>query len=199
MKRITWFSLFLALVLVLGACGKQPTPVPTNTPQPPTATPVPPTATPVPTDTPIPTSTPTHAAGPVTTGAINDFKVVVEGDVLVISFAFTNKASDYNAFHVFIDTDQSSKAGYKISGAGAEIMIENASVYLYNGDGSNWAWQQVQAPNLEYEVGENTVSWKVPLADLNLKKGQSADFVAQLVNTNWDAVATTMKQTVELK
>lgn len=198
MKRLTWFLLSVVLVFALSACGQTPAPAPTSTPlPPPTNTSQPPTNTPAPTNTPVPT--PTHAAGPVTTGAINDFKVTLEGDTLVVSFAFTNKASDYNAFHVFIDTDQSSKTGYKVSGTGADLMIENATIFTYNGDGSSWGWQQVQSPNLEYEVAETAVSWKVPLADLGMQKGKSADFVAQLVNTNWDAVATTMKLSADLK
>lgn len=199
MKRLTWFLLSIALVFALSACGQTPASAPTSTPLPPINTPQPPTATSAPTDTPAPTATPTHAAGPVTTGAINDFKVTLEGDILVISFGFSNKSTDYNAFHVFIDTDQSSKTGYKVSGAGADLMIENATIFTYNGDGSSWGWQQVQAPNLEYEVAETAVSWKVPLAELGMQKGKAADFVAQLVNTNWDAVATTMKMSVDLK
>jgi hypothetical protein len=50
--------LFL-LSLLVGACGPEPTPLPTDTPLPPTDTPVPPTDTPMPTSTPIPTPTPT--------------------------------------------------------------------------------------------------------------------------------------------
>lgn len=190
MKPSTLAPLFLALALVLSACGG-------GAPATPTATPIPPTATPVPTDTPTPTAT--HAAAPVTTGEINDFKAVVEGDMLVISFAYSGKSTDYNAFHIFVDTDQSAKTGYKVSGIGADFMLENAALFSYNGDGSSWSWQQVTAPNMEFEVGDTTVSWKVPLTDLGLAKGKTVDLVAQLVNTNWDAVATTQKMSIEIK
>ncbi|MCX7608794.1 MAG: hypothetical protein N2049_06215 [Anaerolineales bacterium] len=192
MNTKVWFLLTgVLLVLWLSACGGKTTPTitPTDTPAP--------TATAVPTDTPEPTAT--RAPAPVTVGEISDLKIQQEGDNIIITFKFSGKPSDYNAFHIFVDVDQSTKKGFRVSGTGAEFMLENSSLFAYNGDGSSWSWQQVQAPNMEFEVGENTVSWKLPLADLGLSKGKAADFVAQLVNTNWDAVATTQKVSVEFK
>ncbi len=188
------FKLLIGLTLaalLLAACGKQAAPSPTATPIPPTATPVPPT------DTPIPS--PTHAAAPVTAGEISNFKVEQDGNLLTISFEFSGKSSDYNAFHVFIDADQAATTGYKVSGMGAEFMIENVSLFAYKGDGSSWQWEQVTVTNLEYQPGENIALWKISRADVNLTQAKAADFVAQLVNTNWDAVGTTQKLTVEFK
>lgn len=191
MNKKTWLSLLLFVALFLSACGGQATPMPTDTPV------AMPTDTPVPTSTPEPT--PTHAAVPVTVGEISDLEIQQEGENVIITFKFSGKASDYNAFHIFVDTDQSMQKGFKVSGTGAEFMIENSALFSYNGDGSSWVWQQVEAPNMEFEVGEGVVSWKLTLADLGLAKGKAADFVAQLVNTNWDAVATTQKLSIEFK
>lgn len=191
MRTKTWLPLLLIFVLLLTACGGKATPMPTDTP------------TPLPTDTPVPTNTPeptpTQAAAPVTVAEISDLKIQREGENIIITFKFSGKPSDYNAFQIFVDVDQSLKQGFKTGGIGAEFLIENSALYSYTGDGSNWSWQQVQTPNMEFEIGEGTVSWKLPLADLGLAKGKAADFVAQLVNTNWDAVATTQKVSVEFK
>ncbi len=154
--------------------------------------------TPAPTDTPAPT--PTHAAGPVTTGAINDFKVTLEGDTLVVSFAFTNKPSDYNAFHVFIDTDQSSKTGYKVSGTGADLMIENATIFTYNGDGSSSGLAaSAGAPTWNTKLPKPPSPGRCRWPTWECKKAKRLISSARLVNTNWDAVATTMKLSVDLK
>lgn len=194
MRRLSGLSLIFLLAFLLSACGG-PTPTPTATPvptKPPTPTPVPPTPTPIP---PTPTPEPTPTAAAVTSAEIRDFQVKMEGDLLLISFAYSGKVGDYNAFQIFVDADQSAKTGFRIGGIGAEFLMENAGVFAYNGDGSSWSWQQVQAP-LEFEP-EPIASWKVPRAALNLDKASGADFIAQLVNTNWDAAATTEKLTVQ--
>ncbi|GAB4490913.1 MAG: hypothetical protein Fur0016_12410 [Anaerolineales bacterium] len=189
MKAYPLLSILFVLSLALAGCGGQSTPAPTDTPVPPTATSVPPTAT--------ATLEPTPAGPGV--GEIADFKVTQEGDFLVISFTFGGTPDDYNAYHIFIDADQSAQTGFQVGESGAEFLFENATVFSYNGDGSSWSWNEVQAPELEFEPGSNTVSWKISRATLGLDKVQAADFIAQLVNKNWDAVGTTPKLTVEFK
>lgn len=192
MKTIAWLSLGLILSLLLTACGAatpSPSPTPTKAPPTPTPTPVP---TPVPTPTPEPTPTP--APPPA---SIDDFQAGPEGDRLLISFAFTGEKGNYNAFQIFIDADQSANTGYRISDIGAEFLIENAGLFAYKGDGSSWNWEQIATAELEFEVEEGKVSWKVRPADMNLKSGSGIALVAQLVDTNWNAAATTQKLTVE--
>lgn len=201
MKAKGMFTTALVFVIALAASACA-APAPTPTPVPPTPTPAP-TLTPPPTPTPTPVPTPTPAVtptkAPLTSGEIRDLKFEVVDGVLQISFAFSGESSDYNAFHVFVDADQSPKTGYLISGAGADFLMENAGLFSYKGGGSDWNWEPVSAPDMAFEMGKNTVLWKVKLADLKLDKAKAADFVAQLVNINWDAVATTQKVTKELK
>ncbi|GIV83786.1 MAG: hypothetical protein KatS3mg052_0793 [Candidatus Roseilinea sp.] len=202
----TLFILASALSACSGAASPAPTATlasPTATPMPPTATPVPPSATPVPpTATPVP---PTATAVPEPTqpgpgvGEIADFKVTQDGDFLLISFAFGGTPDDYNAYHIFIDADQSAQTGFQVGESGAEFLFENAGIFSYSGDGKSWSWNEAQAPELEFEPGSNTVSWKILRATLGLEKAKAADFTAQLVNKNWDAVGTTPKLTVEFK
>ncbi len=189
MKVKTFLTLGL-LVLWLMACGKS-TPAPT-------ATPVVPTKTPAPTATPTNTPEPV-GGGPVTSASITNFKVEQQGSAIVISFDYSGHTTDYNAFHVFVDSDNSAATGYKVSGLGAEFMLENASLFSYSGDGSSWSWSQVSPADVGFNPAEPTVSWTVERAALQLDKATTAAFVAQLVNTNWDAVATTPKLTVEFK
>ena len=196
MKAKTFLTLGL-LVLLLAACAK-PTPAPTATPLPPTATPVPPTETPAPTATPTETPQPV-GGGPVTSASIPNFKVEQQGSAIVISFDFSGHTTDYNAFHIFVDNDNSAATGYKMSGIGAEFMLENASLFSYGGDGASWAWNQVSPADVGFNPAEPTVSWTVDRAVLKLDKATAAAFVAQLVNTNWNAVATTPKLAVEFK
>ncbi len=199
MKAYRLLPILFVLALALSACGGKATPAPTATPVPPTATPVPPTATPVPpTATPVP---PTATPGPtaLATGEIADFKVTQDGDFLVISFTFGGTPDDYNAYHIFIDADQSATTGFQVGEIGAEFLFENAGIFSYNGDGKSWSWNEVQAPELEFEPGSNTVSWKISRATLGLDKVKAADFIAQLVDKNWDAAGTTPKLTVEFK
>jgi hypothetical protein len=132
-------------------------------------------------------------------GEIADFKVTQDGDFLVIAFTFGGTPGDYNANHILIDADQSAKTGFQVGEIGAEFLFENAGIFSYNGDGKSWSWNEVQAPELEFEPGSNSVSWKILRATLGLDKVQAADFIAQLVNKNWDAVGTTPKLTVEFK
>jgi hypothetical protein len=196
MKAKTFLTLGL-LVLLLTACAT-PTPAPTATPLPPTATPVPPTETPAPTATPTETPQPV-GGGPVTSASITNFKVEQQGSAIVISFDFSGHTSDYNAFHIFVDSDNSAATGYKVDDIGAEFMLENASLFSYGGDGDSWAWNQVSPADVGFNPAEPTVSWTVERAALKLDKATAAAFVAQLVNTNWDTVATTPKLAVEFK
>ncbi|MGC8856181.1 MAG: hypothetical protein ACP5QU_05230 [Anaerolineae bacterium] len=196
MKAYPLLSILFVLSLALAGCGGQATLAPTNTPVPPTATPVPPTATPVP---PTATASPESTQAGSGVGEIADFKVTQDGDFLLISFAFGGTPDDYNAYHVFIDADQSPTTGFQVGESGADFLFENAVVFSYNGDGTSWSWNEVQASELEFEPGNNTVSWKISRATLGLDKVQAADFIAQLVNKNWDAVGTTPKLTVEFK
>ncbi len=201
MKLKTIPILFI-LLSALTACATKPTPtplLPTNTPLPPTptatATPVPPT----PTETPMPTNTPEPlGGGPVTNASISEFKVEKQDTRLLISFKFSNNATDYNAFHIFVDADNSAASGYRVSGIGAEFLIENNVLFSYGGDGTGWAWNEIKDVDVGFSVDQPFVSWSIDFEAFKFKTN-SAAFVAQLVNTNWDAAAITPKLQVDFK
>lgn len=121
-----------------------------------------------------------------------------QGDMLQISFQFSGQAGDYNAFHIFIDADQSPATGYRISGTGAELLLENGGLFTYKGDGSSWRWEPLPAPSMIYEVIGNNVKWEVKIDELKLSKARAIDVVAQLVNKEWNAAATTPRLTFDL-
>lgn len=189
-------TVVLALVLGGVACSSATPVTPTQQPSP----------TPVPTDTPPP-ATPTPEPSPttgvtqapaVTQAEISDFSIKVESEKVIISYKFSGKTADYNALKFFVDVDQSAGTGYKVGGLGAEFMAENAGLFAYKGDGSSWDWEQVTT-GMEFEVVDNIVTWSVPKPDVKLSDAEKADFAAQLVNTNWDAVALAIARDVALK
>jgi hypothetical protein len=203
MKAKAFLVLASILVVVLAASCAAPTatPVPpTDTPVPPSPTPAPPTPTPTPAPSPTPTQTPVRVGGgPVTSAQITNFKVEPQGNILVISFNYSGKASDYNAFHVFVDSDNSANTGYQVGSIGAEFLLENAGLFSYAGDGSSWQWNHVSPADVSFSSAEPTASWTVSRAALKLDKAKAAAFVAQLVDINWDSAAITPKLVVEFK
>lgn len=194
MKTIVRLLLAGTGILLLTACGGTPAPTATPTALPPTE--IQPTATSLP-------PTPTQAAVPTETSSvegaqISDLKAEADGDSLVISFAFTGPLANYNAFQVFIDTDRSAATGYSINGIGADRLLEGPKAYTYKGDGKSWDWDELTVP-VEYMPTEGLVTWKIGKEPLGLAQAAGADFVAQLVDTNWDAAASTPKTSFEFK
>jgi len=102
------------------------------------------------------------------------------------------------SFQVFIDTDRSAATGYSINGIGADSLLEGPKAYTYKGDGKSWDWGELTA-SPEYTPTEGLVTWKIGKEPLGLAQAAGADFVAQLVDTNWDAVASTPKTPFEFK
>lgn len=56
---------------------------------------------------------------------------------LTYGFVFDVPA-DY--VRVYIDRDRLSGTGFGLDGMGADLLIENQSLYQYTGDGSSWSW-----------------------------------------------------------
>lgn len=192
----------LASALIV-ACGASPAQEAATKPA--SELPTPSTAlspTPTPETSAVPSPSPTSAPTPTTVVAaeIRDLKVEIEDGKIVVSYAFTGQLSDYNALKFFIDSDQSAKTGYKVGTIGAEIMAENAALFRYTGDGTSWSWEQISLDleDFEYEPTDGSVSWRLSWAKAIPENASQIDIGAQLVNTNWDAVAFAVKQGIKL-
>ncbi len=142
------------------------------------------------------TSAPTSA--PVESSAELISNPIIENDAdnLYIRFEFLEDVSSYNGFQVLLDTDQNIQTGMSIEGIGADFLLENETLNAYAGSGSEWTWTPIEAELMftsDYQVAKWTLSRSV------LSNSANIDFVFQLVNTSWDAVFNTSKQTYTLK
>ncbi len=83
-------------------------------------------------------------------------------------------------YHIFIDTDMDVSTGYRGSGGdysiGADYMVENATLYRYNGSGgSNWSWETVGSLNYAtgQSDGDNRIEMSIPYSSLNISPGNT--------------------------
>jgi len=81
--------------------------------------------------------------------------------------------------HVFIDSDEDSGTGYDTGGIGANYMVENASVYLYTGDGQSWSWSNLGASNMSPSTTGATgmTTWTFARSLINASSSSGADLV----------------------
>ncbi|HEU0293692.1 MAG TPA: DUF4832 domain-containing protein [Anaerolineales bacterium] len=133
-------------------------------------------------------------AAPVATGdLISNVHISNDAENVVLSFDFVGGA--YNAFQLFVDEDQDPKTGYMINGIGAEALFENHTLNIYDGSGNDWKWEPTELL-IHFEDTGSHVQWSI---SRSLFHTPSLDVVFQLVDTHWDAVFTTGKQTYTLK
>jgi hypothetical protein len=89
---------------------------------------------------------------------------------------------DKSHFELFINSDNNEKTGYEKMN-GAEYLVENRTLFVYSGDGSNWKWTKIG--NIEsYSSG---VLWeaKVPLSLLHLNKGDHIKYISRVLTSDW--------------
>lgn len=149
-------------------------------------------------NSPLPTSTAAPLATLALTAApepISNLQAESDSEVLNLQFTFIGALEDYNGFQVFLDTDQNPASGFAIGGLGAEFLLENGTLNAYAGSGSDWNWTPLES-EIVHRNDEQTARWSVLLADLGNPQG--FDFAAQLVDTDWNTVFTSPKQTVIL-
>jgi len=140
--------------------------------------------------TPAATSTPAPAAS----GDIIS-NLEVSNDAETVRFSFDYVSGEYNAFQLFLDTDQDPNTGFSINGIGADSLFENQTWNIYNGSGSDWSWEPTELL-IQFEDTGSRVSWNI---SRELLKTSQFDFVIQIVDTNWDTVVATQKQSFTLK
>ena len=148
-----------------------------------------PTATAAPLATLAPTSTPQPS------DPISGLKADSDSEYLNLEFTFTGALEDYNAFQLFLDTDQNPATGFSVSGLGADFLLENGLLNAYTGSGSDWNWMPLEN-EIVHLNDEQAARSSVLLADLGNPK--ALDFAAQLVDTSWNTVFASPKQAITL-
>jgi hypothetical protein len=144
---------------------------------------------------PAATSTPAPTATAPAASADLISNVQISNDAENVILSFDHAGGEYNAFQLFVDTDQNPNTGFAINGIGAEALFENQAWNIYDGSGTDWKWQPTEVL-ISFDDSNNHVNWNISRTLLN---SAQFDVVFQLVDTNWDAVFTTQKSTYTLK
>lgn len=179
LKLLNILAFLAMLTFALSGCA-QATPAPTDTPPPP------PTATPKPTEAPTPTPSPAEPT------AVPELKAAAEGESANIEFTYPGHMADYNAFQIFLDTDQNVKTGYQIGGIGAEFLVEGSTLNKYTGTGKDWSWEEL-AKDIIYFNQDPVASWNISLAQIG--SPAAFDFVGQTVDKQWNSAYISRKAT----
>ena len=137
------------------------------------------------TSTPAPTATVPAVSGDLISNP------QISNDAEDIFLAFDYVEGKYNAFQLFVDTDQDPNTGYRINEIGAETLFENQAWNIYDGSGTDWKWQPTEVL-IHFEDLGSHVRWRISRSILSSSK---FDIVFQLADTNWNAAFTTDKLT----
>jgi hypothetical protein len=121
--------------------------------------------------------------------------IEISNDAEMVHFSFDYASGQYNAFQLFVDADRNPDTGFAINGIGADALFENNTWNTYNGSGSNWSWEPTEVL-IWFEDTGSRVNWKISRSLLNTSQ---FDVVFQLVDTNWDAVFATPKNSYTIK
>jgi hypothetical protein len=144
----------------------------------------------IPSTQPIPAATVTSTP-PV--GLISNPQI--SNDAETVNLLFDYVGGKYNAFQLFVDTDQNPNTGFAINGIGAEALFENNTWNIYDGSGSDWKWQPTEVLIFFEDTGSR-INWNISRTLLN---SSQFDVVFQLVDSNWDTVFVTQKTSFMLK
>jgi hypothetical protein len=89
-------------------------------------------------------------------------------------------------FNLFINSDNDEKTGYSRDREikGADYLVENHTLFVYAGNGSNWKWTKLG----QIESHANTTSWnaKVRLSSLDLSGGETIRYRSQVMTQDWE-------------
>ncbi len=123
------------------------------------------------------------------------FNQQISNDAKMIQLSFDYASGKYNAFQLFIDTDQDTSTGFAINGIGAEALFENHTWNIYSGLGTDWTWEPTEVL-IDFTDTGSRVVWNI---SRELLKASQFDVVFQIVDTNWDTVFTTPKNSYIIK
>lgn len=144
------------------------------------------------TNTAVPSDTPATVQ-PASGELILDPQITNDAENIIFSFDYAS--GEYNAFQLFIDTDQDPRTGFIVNGIGAEILVENATWNTYSGSGSNWSWTPT-AVLISLEDTGSHVTWKI---SRSLLIASQFDYIIQIADMNWDTAFVTDKQSYTVK
>ncbi len=123
------------------------------------------------------------------------FNPQISNDTEMVQLSFDYASGKYNAFQLFIDTDQDPGTGFAINGIGAEALFENHTWNIYGGSGTDWTWEPTEVM-IDFTDTGSRVIWNI---SRELLKASQFDVVFQIVDTNWDTVFTTPKNSYIIK
>lgn len=123
------------------------------------------------------------------------FNPQISNDAETIQLSFDYASGQYNAFQVYMDTDQDATTGFVVNGIGAEILFENNTWNIYAGSGTDWKWQPTEIL-IHFEDTGNHVRWNI---SRELLKASQFDVVFVITDKNWDVVFVTDKQSYTVK
>lgn len=150
--------------------------------------------------TPVFTATPVLIASPESVSneseLISNIQILNQDTSMTIKFDFAGKVEDYNGFQVFLDIDQDPATGFSSNGIGADYLLENDTLNVYAGEGSDWNWSPT-SDEILFDNSNNATQWIFDSAGFG--KLAAIDFVCQLADTNWDTVFVSEKQSYTLK
>lgn len=81
-------------------------------------------------------------------------------------------------YTLYLDTDFDAATGFETEGQGGDYMIQDAGLYRYSGNGSDWTWSLVKS--LRLALNNAQVEIEVPLSDL----GSPSTFRFECVGEN---------------
>ncbi len=84
--------------------------------------------------------------------------------LFTLLLSFPGHSSAYNAFQVLLDVDSNARTGYRTGIFGADLLLENANLFTYTGNGSDWRWMDITPLELEYRQKGNQTVWQIPLS-----------------------------------
>ncbi len=135
----------------------------------------------------------------------SQLSIQLQNDTVRLQLLIQPSTIPVNAYQVFIQTAGKQQKGYFIRSIRANLLLENEGLFLYYGEGKNWKWMEITPPELSFERTENGVIWKLPLAAWETTcttlalECTSIAVVAQIVDSQWNAIETTNVLSINLK
>ena len=120
-----------------------------------------------------------------------DFSVSKDGNSVN---ARLSHAGNFANNGLFIDSDNSSRTGYKpyLHGLGADYLVEGTHLYHYNGNGNNWSWKLVGSANTSVNNGNVNYSFSASSAHL----GNTSKYIAKTYTENWHEISSFGPRTI---
>ena len=104
-----------------------------------------------------------------------------------VYFLFSvNDVKKWATVHIFMDRDNNASTGFKISGMGADILLEGASLHESFGE---WPENKIGSATLVKSKDGSTVEIKVPKSLIKFD-GDKLPFRIELVSSSWATVFT---------